>query len=90
MRGNFEVENSAYPVAALPDGNGRYFVTCMIGLDRLHDEPIHHEAASEIARRTNDLHRKSRETGWRGHGLSPEVLTYAKARVDMYQASLIE
>lgn len=90
MRGNFEIENSAYPVAALPDGNYRYFVTCMIGLDRLHDEPIHREAANEIARRTNALHRKSRETGWRGHGLSPEVLAYAKTMVDSYQASLIE
>lgn len=90
MRGNFEVEHSAYPVAALPDGHGKYFVTCMIGLDRLHSEPLDKAAAQDVAYSTNVLHRKSRETGWRGHGLSPEVESYAKTRVETYQAALIE
>lgn len=69
MRGNFEVEESNYPIAALPDGQGGYYVTNMIGLDRLHAEPLRsREVATEIARKGNGLHRTSRQHGYKGHG----------------------
>ena len=84
MRAQFEVENSAYPIAALPDGNGWYYVTNMIGLDRMHDAAIPHEAAVTIARKGNGLHRASRQQGWTAHGIQPEVAALIREEVELF------
>lgn len=90
MRGNFDVNNSAYPIAALPVGEKRYRVTNMIGLDALHDGLLPHEAATEIARKANALHRASREHGWKEHGISPEVQAFVKVEVDAFVQAIAQ
>lgn len=77
MRGNFEVEKSQYPVAALPSGEGQYYLTNMIGLERLHTKPItDRERAHTIAAQANSLHRSSRAQGYKGHGPNEAVIHY--------------
>lgn len=84
MRGNFDINNSSYPIAALPVGEKRYRVTNMLYLEPLHEALMPHEAASEIARKANALHRASREQGWKEHGISPEVQAFVKVEVDAF------
>lgn len=83
MRGNFEVEKSQYPVAALPNGECQYYLTNMVGLERLHDKPIaDRERANTIATQANSLHRSSRAHGYRGHGPNEGVLAYIKGATE--------
>ena len=88
MRAQFEVERSCYPIAALPNGEGRYKITNMIGLDAMCESPLPHEVASTIATRANALHRASRQHGWHEHGISPEVQAWVKAEAVAYVGSL--
>lgn len=50
--GNFEINNSAYPIGPLYVGSG-YKVTDMRSLQCLHSQPISKEQASRIAADTN-------------------------------------
>ena len=89
MRAQFDVERSCYPIAAISNGEGRYTVTNMIGLEGLHETPVPYEVANTIATRANSLHRESRQHGWHEHGISPEVQAWIKAEVAAYTDAVI-
>lgn len=59
MNGNFEVQNSAYPIGYLRIGDG-YKVTNMLNLTPLHSEPIGLEKCVAVAARANLAIREKR------------------------------
>lgn len=52
MHGNFEVENSNYPISAMR-GGGNYKVTDMRSLKPLHPQPLSKELAYKVAALVN-------------------------------------
>lgn len=84
MRAQSDVERSCYPIAAIPDGDGRYNVTNMFELENISEALLPYEVASAIATKANSLHRASRQHGWNEYGISPEVQSWIKAEVAAY------
>ena len=85
MNGNFEVEHSAYPVAALfggrEDHKTVFRITNMIELETIASGVLTAGQADSVQLRANALHRFTRAHGWRQHGIHDCVTNYIRDAV---------
>lgn len=79
--GNFEIEDSAYPIGYLNVGSG-YKVTDMRNLHGLHSHPIPRDVAIRIASQTNAKLRSKELSTQDGDTSVPEFVLAEVAKLD--------